>query len=162
MTDREPGDPGHDWDGTVSDALADLAAGHGAVEDARARQGHTRSRAVSVLLAVLPILAAIAAWNVWAFTRPPVIPSDEEIAHALRETAGALAEEVLARSDRDGRLPTPAELAGELDEELTYAPSGDAFLITNTDGVLHVRYDGRSPVAEWVATGGFTRVEEVR
>jgi len=35
-------------------------------------------------------------------------------------------------------------------------------VITNTDGVIQVRYDGSRPVAEWVASGGYTVVESAR
>lgn len=157
MQERKAKDPGHDWQGAVSDAVEDLTETELAVAEVNARQ--RRGRAATYTLMALPVLVAVVAWNVWSFRRPPEVLPDAEIASALRQTAGALAEEVLALRERQGRLPAPAELGGYVDDELTYALRGEGFVITNTDGVLRVTYDGSMPVAEWVAHGGFARVE---
>lgn len=157
MQDRKPKGPGHDWHGAVSDAVEDLAESESAVAAANARQ--RRGRAATYTLVALPVLVAVVAWNVWSFRRPPETLPDTEIAFALRQTAGALAEEVLALQEQQGRLPTSAELGGYVDDELTYALRGEGFVITNTDGVLKVTYEGPKPVADWVVNGGYTRVE---
>lgn len=160
MRDRKPQGQGHDWHGAVSEAVEDLAETESEVAEVQARQ--RRSRAATYTLMALPVLAAVVAFNVWSFNRPPELLPDTEIAFALRQTAGALAEEVLALQARQGRLPTPDELGGYVDDELTYALRGEGFVVTNTDGVLAVTYDGSRPVADWVANGGFTRVEAAR
>lgn len=157
MRDRKPQGQGHDWHGAVSDAMEDMAETENEVAEVRARR--RRSKAATYTLLALPVLGAVLAWNVWSFTRTPQLPPDPEIAFALRKTAGALAEEVLALKARQGRLPTAGELGGYVDDELTYTVRGEGFVITNTDGVIAVRYDGAQPVADWVAGGGFTRVE---
>jgi len=156
VQDRKPKDPGHDWHGAVSDAVDDLAETESAVAAVNARQ--RRGRAATYTLMSLPVLVAVVAWNVWSLKRPPEVLPDAEIASALRQTAGALAEEVMALQRQQGRLPTPAELGGYVDDELIYALRGEGFVITNTDGVLMVTYDGRMPVDQWVVNGGYTRV----
>lgn len=157
MRDRKPQGQGHDWHGAVSDAMEDMAETENEVAEVRARR--RRSKAATYTLLALPVLGAVLAWNVWSLTRTPQPAPDPEIALALRRTAGALAEEVLALQARQGRLPTADELGGYVDDELTYTVRGEGFVITNTDGVIAVRYEGAQPVAEWVAGGGFTRVE---
>lgn len=157
MRDRKAKDAGDDWRDAVSEAVEDLTEMENAVAEVNARQ--RRGRAATYTFMALPVLAVVVAWNVWSFQRTPEVPPDPEIASALRQTAGALAEEVLALQERQGRLPTVAELGGYVDDELTYTLRGEGFVITNTDGVLQVTYDGRMPVAEWVANGGYTRVE---
>lgn len=82
----------------------------------------------------MPLLALVVAWDAWMLTRPPTLPPCEEQAYALRQTAGAVAEEVLAILSAEGRLPAQAEVAHMLDEELTYQWVADGFVITNTDG----------------------------
>ncbi len=159
MSHGKPDAQGPDWEGTVSDAVEQVEEGLSALDEARARDGRARSTTALALIAGLLLLAAVAAWNAWWFTRPPLTPPDAEVAFALRETAGALAEEILAIRDAEDRLPTAAELADLLDEELSYEPSGESFVVTNTDGVLRVTYDGSRPVAEWVVDGGYDHVE---
>lgn len=163
MTSQPPKqDP--NWHATISKAADHVDEGDSQLADVQARreraEGESRTR--RYLLLLLPVLAAVAAWNAWAFTRPPDVPPDADIGLALRETAGALAREALALAARQGRLPPPAELGEELDDELTYELVGEGFVVTNTDGVIQVRYDGSRPVDDWVASGGYTRVEEIR
>lgn len=160
MNRQEPGKQGPDWDATVSRAVDHVEESDQAVAEADARR--SRSRPGTYVLVALPLLAAVVAWNVWAFTRAPDVPPDTEVAFALRQTAGALAAEVLAVQALQGRLPTPAELADLVDEELTYSLAEGGFVITNTDGVVQVTYDGSVPVAEWVANGGHTLVGSSR
>lgn len=159
MSDRKPNAQGRDGEEAVSDAVEHVEEGQSALDEARARDGRPGSSWAFALIVGVLLLAAVAAWNVWSFSRPPRTPPDAEVAFALRETAGALAEEILAIRDAEGRLPTAAELADQLDEQLSYEPSGDSFVVTNTDGVLRVTYDGSRPVAEWVVNGGYNRVE---
>ena len=158
--------PKHDasWHATISQAADHVDEGHSQLADVQARRERAEgeSRIRRYVLMLLPVLVGVVAWNVWAFTRPPDVPPDGDIALALRETAGALAQEALAMAAQQGRLPTPAELADQLDNELTYELRGEGFVVTNTDGVIQVRYDGSRPVDEWVASGGYTRGEDVR
>ncbi|MDP2956555.1 MAG: hypothetical protein Q8N53_09040 [Longimicrobiales bacterium] len=158
MNRQQPGKQGPDWDATVSRAVDHLDESDQAVAEADARRA--RSTPGMYVLVALTLLAVVVAWNVWAFTRAPEVPPDPEVAFALRQTAGALAAEVFAVQARQGRLPTTAELelADLVDEELTYALAEGGFVITNTDGVIQVTYDGSVPVGEWVANGGHTLV----
>lgn len=163
MSSQPPKQDPH-WHATISQAADHVDEGDSQLADVQARleraEGESRTR--RYLLLLLPVLVAVVAWNAWAFTRPPDVPPDAEIALALRETAGAVAKEALALAAQQGRLPTRAELGDELDDQLTYEVHGEGFVVTNTDGVIQVRYDGSRPVDDWVASGGYIRVEEVR
>lgn len=161
---QQPPTQDPNWHATISEATDHVDEGEVQLADVQTRreQAVGESRIRRYVLLLLPVLLAVVAWNVWMFTRPPEAPPDADIGLALRETAGALAREVLALTAQQGRLPTPAEVGDELDDELTYELSGEGFVVTNTDGVLQVRYDGSRPVDDWVASGGYTRVEAVR
>ena len=140
-----------DWDDVVGDAVDRIAEAEANVAAARERQ---RPRSRTGLLGVgLVVLAAVAAWDVWYFTRPPEGLPVEVVAEDLRYSVQFVAELVEDFQAENGRLPTPAELGDQTTEEITYAVTGDAFTVTASDGVATVTYHSSVPLTTWMAAG---------
>lgn len=140
-----------DWDDVVGDAVDRIAEAEANVAAARERQ---RPRSRAPLLAVgLVMLAAVAAWDVWYFTRPPEGLPVAVVAEDLRYSVQFVAELVEDFRAENGHLPTPADLGEQTTEEITYAVSGEAYTITASDGSATVTYHSSVPLATWVAGG---------
>jgi len=142
-----------EWNQALADAKGRIEELEDALREADRRRATPRKKwALGIMVAAL---IGVGAWDAWVFTRPPQLPSPEDQAYALRRTAGALAEEVLATHAAEGRWPGTVELAEYLGDGLTYEVEGEGFVVRNTDGEFVVAYDGSAPVEEWVERGGY-------
>lgn len=154
MKDPKPAsNVGSDWNRALSDALGKVAEEKAAAK-AAAASGRPKSRPGMVIGAGLAF-ALVITWDVWRWVSPGPLPPPEEQAYALRRSVGAVAKEIIAIRTVEGALPSREQVAHMLDDALTYNRVGTGFLITNTDGVYVVTYDGSRPVDDWLQNGGY-------
>ncbi|MFQ5536857.1 MAG: hypothetical protein ACE5GJ_05330 [Gemmatimonadota bacterium] len=157
---RTPSDK--DWDGAVNEVMTKVAEHEAAVRAVEAGRPR-RSRIWLLLFSGLAILGS-AVFNVWYFTRPPPGLPPEVVTRDLRWEAWAVAQEVEAFREQEGRLPSPEEISEVMDEGVSYTADGEHYRIAVEDGDLRVVYEDTVPLDTWVAgkdDGGWRQGEAV-
>jgi hypothetical protein len=140
----------------LSEAMDQVARDKAAIREMEARR-RLASRRRGLLIGTLVAFTLVAAWDAWMMLwRPPRLPPDKQQVCALMRTAGAVGSEVLGIRASRRRVPTQEELAYLLDDHLRYRTSGEGFVVTHTDGVHLVSYDGSQPVNQWMTSTGCT------
>lgn len=141
------------WDEAVSEATQHVADRRQAEDRADERQ-KPRSDAPRIA-AALVALAIVSAWNVRALVRAPEpVPAIEERAHLAWFVADAVELVEDFRAERE-RLPNRQEATALFeDEDVTYAISGERYVLTMTGDSVALRYESATPLDTWLALEG--------
>ena len=157
MSPQDIGGREEKWDDVLARATQSVEEMEAAAAEARARR-RTRRGAWLLPISVVALLA-VGGWNARLLTRPPSLPPLADQAYALRRSAAAVVEEVVAIRETERRWPSASELADLLEEGLTIREVDGGVVATYSDGEILVRYDGSVPLDTWVVSGGFELVQ---
>jgi hypothetical protein len=139
------------WSNVVSEASRHVKERRAAIEEAQERQ-KPKSRA-PILAAVVAVLVAVVAWDVYVFTRPPELPTPEREAANLRWFVGDAVNLIEDYRAETGRLPTRADLGDLLDDEIVYEIQGEGYVVIMEGERASVEYESGVPLEDWMAFG---------
>jgi hypothetical protein len=137
------------WSDAVTDASQHVAERDQAKEEAASRQ-KPKAQAPKLAVGVL-VLLGVLAWNVTVLTRPPDPIALPEVQASLVWFVADAVEVVEDFQVDEGRLPSQAEAADLLEDDVEYLPGGGGYAILIVSESTSVRYDSADDLEDWLA-----------